>query len=73
MKHKIKNLFIMLWNDIRLPFLRLSTKKINKILTLISEKDKANLLTEKNVEFLKSLGIDTNLKRLRKKCKSGKI
>ena len=58
--NKIKNFFIALWNYICLPFLWLSTRKTEKKLKQIAAKDRAALLTEKDAEFLKSIGIETD-------------
>ena len=72
MKQKIKNLFIMLWYYICFPFLWFSTRKIDKKLTKIAEEDRAALLTEKDVEFLRSIGVDTDLETLRNECRKVK-
>lgn len=55
----------MLWDYICLPFLWLSTRKIDKKLTQIAAEDRASLITEKDVEFLRSIGIETTLEKLR--------
>ena len=72
MKQKIKNLFIMLWYYICFPFLWLSTRKIDKKLTKIAAEDRAALLTEKDVEFLRSIGVETDLETLRNECRKVK-
>lgn len=72
MKRKIKDFFIMLWDYICFPFLWFSTRKIDKKLTQIAAEDRATLLTEKDVEFLKSIGVETDLEILRNKCKNKK-
>ena len=72
MKQKIKNFFITLWDYICLPFLWLSTRKIDKWLTQVAAEDRAALLTEKDVEFLRSIGVETDLETLRNKCKKVK-
>lgn len=69
MKQKIKNFFITLWDYICLPFLWLSTIKMDKKLTQIAAEDRAALLTEKDVKFLRSSGVDTDLETLRNECK----
>lgn len=70
MKQKIKNFFITVWYYICFPFLWLSTRKINKKLSQIAAEDRAALLTEKDVEFLKSIGVETDLEALRSGCKN---
>ena len=72
MKQNIKNFFIMLWYYICLPFNWLSTRKIDKKLTKIAAEDRANLLTEKDVEFLRSSGVETDLETLQNECKKAK-
>ena len=73
MKQKIKTFFIMLWYYICFPFLWLSTRKIDKKLTKIAAEDRAALLTEKDVEFLRNIGVDTDLETLRNECRKVKI
>lgn len=70
--NKIKNLFATLWYYISFPYYRLSTRKIDKWLTKIAAEDMAALLNEKDVEFFKSIGIDTDLETLRNECKKVK-
>ena len=72
MKQKIKTFFIMLWYYICFPFLWLFTRKIDKKLTKIAAEDRAALLTEKDVEFLRSIGVDTDLETLRNECRKVK-
>lgn len=69
MKQKIKDFFITLWDYICLPFLWLSTRKIDKRFTQVAAEDRAALLTEKDVEFLRSIGVETDLETLRNECK----
>lgn len=69
MKQKIKNFFITLWDYICFPFLWLSTRKIDKRFTQVAAEDRAALLTEKDVKFLRSIGVETNLETLRNECK----
>lgn len=69
MKKKIKNFFIALWDYIRFPFLWLSARKTDKKLTQIAAEDRAASITEKDVEFLRSIGVETDLDTLRSGCK----
>lgn len=68
-KEKIKNFFITLWDYISFPFLWLSTRKIDKKLTKIAAEDRAAMLTDSDVEFLKSMGVETTLEELRNESK----
>lgn len=70
MKQKIKNFFITFRDCICFPFLWLSTRKIDKKLTQIAAEDRAALIIGKDVEFLKSIGVETDLETLRNKCKN---
>lgn len=70
MKQKIKDFFLMLWDYISFPYYWLSTRKIDKKLTQIAAEDRANLLTEKDVEFLRNIGVETDLETLRNECKN---
>lgn len=70
MKQKIKNFFITLWYYISFPYYWLTTRKIDKKLTQITSEDKAALLTEKDVEFLRSIGVETTLEELRNEGKN---
>ena len=67
---KIKNFFLTLWDCIRFPFLWLTTRKIDKKLTQIAAEDRAALLTEKDVEFLSSIGVASDIETLRNDCKA---
>ena len=66
---KIKNFFLTIWYYISFPYYWLSTRKIDKQLTKVAAEDRAKLLTEKDVEFLKSIGIETTLEELRNEYK----
>ena len=70
MKQKITNFFLTLWYFISFPYYRISTKKIDKLLIMVAAEYRAALLTEKDVEFLKSIGIETDLKTLQGECKN---
>ena len=65
MKQKIKNIFTTLRNYLCLLFLWLSTRKIDKKLTKIAAEDRSALLNENDVEFLRSIGGETTLEKLR--------
>ena len=69
MKQKIKGFFKTLWDYICLPFLWLSTRKIDKWLTQVAAEDRAAILNEKDVKFLKSIGVEMYLERLRNESK----
>ena len=69
---KIKNFFLTIWYYISFPYYWLSTRKIDKKLKEIAAEDRAALLTENDVKFLKSIGVETDLKTLRNECKKAK-
>ena len=69
MKQKIKDFFATLWYIISFPFCWHSTRKIDKKLKQIAAEDRAASLTEKDVEFLRSIGVETNLEELRNESK----
>ena len=47
-------------------------KQIDKKLTKIAAEDRAALITEKDVEYLKSIGVDIDLENLRNSWKREK-
>ena len=49
-----------------------STRKIDKWLKQVAAEDRAALLTEKDVAFLRSIGVETDLETLRNECKKVK-
>ena len=55
--NKIKRFFQILWHCISFPYYWFTTRKIDKKLTRIAEEDRMALITEKDVEFLKSIGV----------------
>ena len=61
----IKNFCITLWYYISLPYNLITTRRVTKILKEAAEDDRRNLLTEKDVEFLRSIGVETDLETLR--------
>lgn len=63
--NKIKNFFRTIRYYIFFPYYWLTTEKIDKKLTRIAAEDRADLLTEKDVEFLRSIGVETDLETLR--------
>ena len=63
--NKIKNFFLTLWYYITYPYYRFTTRDVDKKLTQIAAEDRAALLTEKDVVFLKSVGVETDLETLR--------
>ena len=69
---KIKDFFLTIWYYVSFPYYWLSTRKIDKWLTQAAAEDRANLLTEKDVEFLRTIGINTDLETLRNECKKVK-
>ena len=72
MKQKIKDFFLTLRYYISFPYYWLSTRKIDRLLTQAATEDRAALLTEKDVEFLRSIGVETNLNTLQNKRKTVK-
>lgn len=67
---KFKNFFITLWDYISYPYYWIATRKIDKKLAQIAKEDRVALLTEKDVEYLRSIGVKTDLKTLKNGCKS---
>lgn len=61
---KIKEFFEMVWYYISYPFTWRRDKKINQKLCEIAAEDRAALLNERDVEFFKSIGIETDLETL---------
>ena len=72
MKYKIKKFFTTLWYYLSFPFYKLYTRKVEKKLTRIAIENRADLLTEKDAEFLKTLGLEKDLETLRTECKKVK-
>ena len=72
MKQRIKDFFFMLWYFISYPFCWRSIRKVDRWLAQAAAEDRAKLLTERDVEFLKSIGVDTTLDELREQCMKGK-
>ena len=64
--NKIKKFFCILWDYITYPYYRLTAGSFEKKLNKIIEEDKKSLITDKDVEFLKSIGIETDLETLKK-------
>lgn len=62
---KIKEFFQTIWLYITYPFTWRKTKKLDKELRKIAADDRAVILNEKDVEFLKSIGIETDLETLK--------
>lgn len=62
---RIKEFFLTVWYYITYPYYRLSTRKIDKKLRKIAAEDRAAQLNENDVEFLKSIGIETDLETLK--------
>lgn len=60
--NKIRKFFSALWDYITFW---LPARKLDKKLTKLAEADKKSLITEKDVEFLKNIGIETDLKSLK--------
>ena len=65
----IKKFFITLWYYITFPYFWLSTRRIDKKLKQIAEEDRNSIITENDVEFLKSIGVKTDLETLQKQKK----
>ena len=68
--NKIKEFFLTVWDLITCPFTWRKDKDFKRKLTQIAAEDRATLLNEKDVEFLRSIGVETTLKDLRNECKS---
>ena len=68
MKQKIKDFFIILWYYITFPYYFISTRKVRRWLEEAAAADRAALLTERDVEFLRSIGVETTLEELRESC-----
>lgn len=66
MKQKIKGMFLTIFNYISFPYNLISTRKVDKWLNQVAAEDGAALLTDKDVEFLRSIGVETDLETLRK-------
>lgn len=62
---KIKKFFQTVWDYITLPYYWITTIGVDKKLLKLAEEDRTSLTTEKDVEFLKSLGVDVDLETLR--------
>lgn len=55
---KIKEFFITVWCCITFPYNWLISRKFEKRFTEYIEKDKKSMITEKDLECLKSLGVE---------------
>ena len=62
---KVKDFFLTVWYYITYPYYKLATRNVDKKLKKIAEEDRKALLNERDVEFLKSIGIETDLETLR--------
>lgn len=69
MKQKVSNFFLTLWYCVCFPFLLLSARKTDEQLKRAAMEDRAALLTERDAEFLRSVGVETDLETLRNGCK----
>lgn len=56
--NRIKEFFITVWCFITFPYNWLTARKFEKKFTKYVEMDKKSMFTEKDVEFLKSLGVE---------------
>ena len=63
---KIKKFFQTVWYYITYPFYRIKTRGIDKKMRKIAAEDRAALLNKNDVEFLKSIGIESDLETLKK-------
>ena len=68
MKQKIKDFFLTIWYYLTFPYNWLTTRKVRKWLKQAAARDRAALLTERDVEFLRSIGVETTLEELRYYC-----
>lgn len=55
----------MLWVYITFPCYWFATKKIETKLTQMAKQDRSSLMTENDVEFLRTIGIEADLETLR--------
>lgn len=72
MKEQVKEFFITLWYIIAAPYYWLTTRKVAKRLDELGEEWRRSLITERDVEFLRSIGVETDLETLRNTCKRKK-
>lgn len=70
MKQKFKDFFLTLGYYVSFPYYWFSTRKIDKKFTQMAEEERVAPITEKDVELLKSIGVETDLETLRNKCKN---
>lgn len=69
MKQKIKDFFLIVWYYLSFPFRWPSYRKSDRKLKQIAAEHRANIMTEKDVEFLKNAGVETDLETLREQSK----
>lgn len=62
---EIKKFFLTIWNCITYPYYCITARRIDKKLKKIAAEDRAALLNESDVEFFKSIGIETDLETLK--------
>lgn len=67
--NRIKDFFLTIWYYISFPYYWLTTRRVEKKLKQIAAEDRAAQLTEKDVELLRSIGVETTLEELRSECK----
>ena len=64
--NRIKEFLLIIWYFISYPFTRRKDKERQKKLKEIAEEDLNSRYTERDVEILRSIGIETDLETLRK-------
>ena len=62
---KVKEFFQTVWYYLTYPCQRIRTRRVDKILREAAAEDRAAVINENDVEFFKSIGIETDLETLK--------
>ena len=62
---RIRDFFQTVWYYLTYPYQRIRTRRVDKILGEAAAEDRAAVLNESDVEFFKSIGIETDLETLK--------